>query len=634
MSGDEQQSLGSCTTSYNRTRQRLESISHILYTSRVVWDDVIAPGWLDHSKPRSPRHDTRGVDAFAAAGAMFPLVALVCSRELRGAAAESRPHHRPLWAAAKAGTPSCVAWIVRHHRRGRRLAAAATTTTTTTTVKEAAWVLCGLCDSGNVEAARCVFGGGSEGEEGKSAGGTFPWSLWDGYAVPDWCRDVDPASPESSASGLRNDVLELVKAGGATRGACASANVESAKWLASALGIGADDSKWALLPFFKMGLLCGNMDVVKWVEGEFDLAKKLSPLRGQGELAVWCTTGDVPENVKCAMRNERGTVGLCEYLRAQFPEEEINDYVLRSVKNASIGKWAISTAPVEPSQSTLNEMCQSIAEVDFVEWLITERHFTPTEDTFLSVCSTGKGGSSLPRWLSTRVKLGLAEIQSSLERALRWNNTAIANWLESTFGVMGAVNSDPEAPGAMLDQICKEFGDYKDGLDGLLWFLQHLTHPEQITATSVHKAITSALSYFRLNFVLHLLEVFPNCKPQAGDTKLLESLLSIFLRWGHAKLRKFATLFDCSLFTREMVTRRMTGEPFRAFSTKSVKWAITQFHLEDIHIKRNHNSLLYSILLRKKTSCVEWLIDSFGITMDEVIEMFNVEGDCAQVPQD
>ncbi|KAH3732584.1 hypothetical protein Pelo_16586 [Pelomyxa schiedti] len=586
--------------------QRCESIKHVLYTSRVVWDEVIAAGWLD-SKSRSQRHDARGVDAFAAAGAMFPLVALVCSRSLRIAAAESRPHHRPLWAAAKAGSPSCVAWIVAHHRRGAHGAGGAARSTT---VKEAAWVLCGLCASGNVEAARCMFGDGVD----RGAGGTFPRSLWDGYRVPEWCHDADPAGLSENVA---SEVLE-----GATIGACASASVEAVKWLASALGIRGDESSWALLPLLKMALVWGNMDVAKWIEGECDLAKSEAP-----ENVKWCVENfpKLPPDcglLSSAMRNKRGTVELCEWLRAQFPEEEIHEYVLRSVKNASIGKWALSTALVEPSPSILNETCQSIAEVEFVEWLITERHFTPTEATFLRVCSTAKGGCSLPRWLSTRVKLGPADIQSSLECALRWNNTAIADWLESTFGVMGTVNSQPDAPGAMLDQICQEFGDYKDGLDGLMWFLQHLTHPDQISAPEVHKAITSALGYFRLNFVLHLLEVFPNCKPQASDTKLLESLLSIFVRWGHAKLQKLATLCDCSLFTREMVITRMTGEPFRAFSSKSVKWAITQFHLEDVHIKRNHNSLLYSILLRKKISCVEWLIDSFGITMDEVIEMF------------
>ncbi|KAH3758600.1 hypothetical protein Pelo_9607 [Pelomyxa schiedti] len=95
-----------------------------------------------------------------------------------------------------------------------------------------------------------------------------------------------------------------------------------------------------------------------------------------------------------------------------------------------------------------------------------------------------------------------------------------------------------------------------------------------------------------------------------------------FVIWNHPKLQKLTTLFDCSLFTREMVVSCLTGRSFRPLSSRSVKWAITQFRLEASHIKMNHNSLLYSLLLENKTNCVAWLIDSFGITLAEVIDMF------------
>ncbi|KAH3742771.1 hypothetical protein Pelo_15834 [Pelomyxa schiedti] len=601
--------------------QRCQALKHIMNTSRVVWDNVVAPGWLDSDREGDGRG---GLWAFAAAGAMFPLVALVCTRSQRRARADGCSRYPTLWAAAKAGSGSCVAWIVARHRRDPLHSP---NSSRACALKEAAWVLSGLCASGNVEAARALLG--SEGR----GGGTFPYTLWDGYRVPEWHQNQG----SSSIDELRNDLLENVKSGGSVMGAGCSDNVESAKWFVSVLGITGDDSLWALLPLVEMALMNGKLDVAKWAIGEFDLL--LHSRSCQEELVSWCTAGTAPENLKWCVENfpnlptdcgllysvlgnKHGTVELCQWLRARFPAEEISDYILGSIKSIDVAKLVLSTILVEPRIKMLNKMCQHIADVSFLEWLITERNFTPTAATFIMVCSTSRGGYTLPQWLSTRVKLGPADIQASLEHALLWSNTTIADWLESTFGVMGTVNSCPESPGAMLVQICRKCADYKDRLGGLRWFLQHLTHPDQITAASVHKAIAMALPAYRSKFVLHLLEVFPKYKPQAGDTELLESMFDTFVKWSHEKLQKLVTLFDCSLFTRELVVKTLTSKPFRPFTSKSIKWAITQFHLEDTHIKRNYNSLLYSLILHKKANCAEWLIDHFGIAPHEVIDMF------------
>ncbi|KAH3766678.1 hypothetical protein Pelo_1439 [Pelomyxa schiedti] len=133
---------------------------------------------------------------------------------------------------------------------------------------------------------------------------------------------------------------------------------------------------------------------------------------------------------------------------------------------------------------------------------------------------------------------------------------------------MRAVNSCAESPGAMLLEICKEFGDWSDNVDGLLWFLQHPEHPEQIPA------------------------VFPKHEPQQGGI-FLGSILEEFMGFGNFGLQKLVTLFDCSFFTRDMVTNAMLGNSFCPRSGKTMK----------------------------KINCMEWLIDSFGITLDEVIDM-------------
>ncbi|KAH3766697.1 hypothetical protein Pelo_1459 [Pelomyxa schiedti] len=614
---------------------------HILDTSRVVWDNVVAPGWLETSSSLPQEPGAKSLDVFRTAGAMFPLVALACSRVLRRTLNGGRSHYHALWVAAKAGSGSCVSWIVAHHARDSR---EGTRRRRLSTVKEAGWVLCGLCDSGDVAAARSLFGGG-EGDN-MSGGGTFPWSLWDGYRVPEWCRDLDGTATaantpiigsETDVSELRNDVLEYVKSGGGVSGR-GWKHLESVKWLVSALRVGADDS-WVFLASLRLALWYGATEVAGWLMSEFNLATKFPSPTSQSHLASRCGSGHAPENVKwfvetfptlstgghllsTVMRNERSTVELCQWLKNHFPEESIIDYTLASIRSVNIGKWALSAFPIEAGEATLNEMCRCIQDISFVEWLITERNFTPTATTFVSVCSTSQGGCALPQWLSTKVKLDPADIQLSLEHALHANNTAIADWLESTYGVMGAVNSRPEAPGAMLVRMCEDLGYFTGGVDGLHWFLQHIPHPEQISAASVRGAFLATLKYCRVNFALQLLEVFPKYKPQEEDRQLLESILKIFLKGDQVKLRSLEALFDCSLFTREMVTKCMTHPAFRPWSSKCVKRAIALFRLEGTHIKQNHNSLLFNLITRKKPSCVEWLIDSFEITLDEVIDMF------------
>ncbi|KAH3766702.1 AAA family ATPase [Pelomyxa schiedti] len=607
------------------TDEARATIRHILETSRVVWDNVVAPGWLEtSSSPLLPQDGeeggSMGADVFRAAGAMFPLVALACSRVLRRAREEGRSHYCALWAAGMAGSGACVSWIIAHHTRESHRGARRPRTST---VKEAGWVLCGLCDSGNVAAARSLFGGGGGEGDHMSGGGTFPWSLWDG-------------SSEADASELRTDVMEYVKSGRAAGGR-GWRNLESVKWLMSALRVGAGDS-WVFMAALRLALWYGATDIMKWLESEFNLVTKL-PEVSRIQLITTCASGHAPENVKwfaetfptlptgghllsTVMRNEHSTLEQCQWLRSHFPEEEISDFTLSAIRSSNIGKWALSSFPIEPGEGTLNRMCRYIQDTSFVEWLITERNFTPTAVTFACVCSTSQGGCTLPRWLSTKVKLVPADIQVSLERALSWNNTAIADWLESTFSVMGAVTASAEATAAMLVQLSQERGDFTNKVDGLHWFLQHIPHPEKIPAASVHKAISGALKYDRVNFALQLLEVFPKYKPQEGDTELLESILNALLRGSYVKLQRLMALFGFSLFTREMVATSMTRPAFRPSSGKCVKWAITQFRLEGTHIKHNHNRLLFSLILRKKPSCAEWLIDSFGITHDEVIDMF------------
>ncbi|KAH3731852.1 hypothetical protein Pelo_17313 [Pelomyxa schiedti] len=114
--------------------------------SRVVWEHVVSPGWLE-----KPDTDTgfRWGDLFRAAEAMFPIVALVCTRIL-SARYYYVGSYGATMSAASVPAPSCVAWILNNRQNGRldqRIAGirllgldhhptavmTATTTTTTTT---------------------------------------------------------------------------------------------------------------------------------------------------------------------------------------------------------------------------------------------------------------------------------------------------------------------------------------------------------------------------------------------------------------------------------------------------------------------------------------------------------------------
>ncbi|KAH3714139.1 hypothetical protein Pelo_19353 [Pelomyxa schiedti] len=102
-------------------------IDRLLVVSRVVWDHVVSPGWLDgprdsrgHTKPDAL--ERRHADLFRAAEAMFPIVGLVCRRALaydpRWAAGVGS--YEAIQTAASVPAPSCVAWIIdNRHVRGK-----------------------------------------------------------------------------------------------------------------------------------------------------------------------------------------------------------------------------------------------------------------------------------------------------------------------------------------------------------------------------------------------------------------------------------------------------------------------------------------------------------------------------------
>ncbi|KAH3732976.1 Rho guanine nucleotide exchange factor 11 [Pelomyxa schiedti] len=103
------------------------NIGRVLVVSRLVWEHVVSPGWLDG--PRDSRGNIkcgpdgcRQWDLFRAAEAMFPIVGLVCRRALAFAPrpGEYIGSYSAIVTAASVPAPSCVAWILNNrHVRGK-----------------------------------------------------------------------------------------------------------------------------------------------------------------------------------------------------------------------------------------------------------------------------------------------------------------------------------------------------------------------------------------------------------------------------------------------------------------------------------------------------------------------------------
>ncbi|KAH3731451.1 hypothetical protein Pelo_17716 [Pelomyxa schiedti] len=415
--------------------------------------------------------------------------------------------------------------------------------------------------------------------------------------------------------------------------------IDAVKWLLSVLQIRREDIPWALYLPVLNDLNGGLMEPFEWIFDEFNLGKRL-PDFALREMVNWCAFGHSPSNIKWCIdkflrvpvdlsellfgmvANNHATVEAFQQVEAYITGDAVSIHLLPIATNEDTVKWVLSKLQQAPNEGILNSVCQHIGDVSFVEWLITERHFTPTLATFASACSTPKrNGASLAKWLSTRLTITLPVVINSLKKALIYNNTDVADWLEATFHVMDAVNSSTvEDAGSVLVDICQEYGDFEDKCLGLRWFLQHISQPANISDTAIHRAIEEELLHHRGEAPMVLLSHFPAFDPQR-DPNLFAGIFTSVM--GRMKLREqFLTTFGSSpLLTPEFVANCLTPKNLAALSSKTVKWAISRFNLQYSHIKLNNNSLLLKLLCIRKNRCVQWLLDSFDIPLNDIFEM-------------
>ncbi|KAH3758504.1 hypothetical protein Pelo_9689 [Pelomyxa schiedti] len=656
-----------CAVSRGLLDEELDSVG-----GRPKYDDDGAGRWRCHGS------------LLAAAEAVFPLVPLVCSRVLSLADAAGGSY-AALRSAAAVPSPSCVAWIAANRHRlpergGGRAGGgiiitggeapgiplgvprrgdsndSATLDYCEVVVKEVTAVLVGLCCGGHVKHARALLGDGdcgasaaSESSSSSAAAvvGTLPL-LWDGRRIERWCRACywqvgtgdgtadsgcfSSSEKEAKRGQFRERVREHIKSSvndlKAMVNGCGGVDVGAVKWLLSALRIGWDEAPWALRQPLRFSLYHGRMEAVNWLLDEFDLVKRL-PQSELVEIAERCAMGEAPCNFKwylimgLLVKNTHSTADDCEFC----VDGEVCESLLCDARTVEVVKWVLSKLPADTHsilQSTWGIVFENVGDVSLAEWLVTERpDFKPTPSTFVSACSIQmERGSSLAKWVSTRVTLTQDDLIKSMTQALVWNNTEIAEWLQERFHVMDVVNSDPVAAGRMLVGIFKylEGVSGSNNVSGLKWLIQHLSQPFRISEKSIHVAFTRALHCAHLNSAFLLLDMFPGFNLQ-GDALSVSDAFDSFLSNFQFKERFMSSFGSSSLLTPDFVGKCLISSSYYLSSSKAIKWVISRFNLQYNHIKLENNKLLLTLLNLGKSRCAKWLLDSFDIPLADIIEM-------------
>ncbi|KAH3743456.1 hypothetical protein Pelo_15141 [Pelomyxa schiedti] len=615
-------------------------VAHVMRVARVLWDSVASQGWLDDPKwPKNKmKQEAPQPTLFSLAEALFPLVALVCSRVLSLSGLDYVGTYRAIAGAASVPSASCVAWIIGHRNQRRQRQMAPVTATDSATaeiidrtdervvVKEVAAVLLGLCNGGHVEEARKLFGGEGDGAtNGCDSTGSLPL-LWDGRCIATWSlaasnsstASVSVSASASSASisattSCANDGMKVGVGGekpGITlqesvkehvRASCGNyevfvkastaGHVPVIRWLVSVLGIPKEEAPWVLSQSpLSLALHSGKNEVAKCLVDEVGFAS-LEPSQF-ASMVEWCARGASPGWVKwwaekfsvvlhCAcyighlLWNRHSTVEDCKWMEDDIRERGLDLLTLQGIKNADVAKWILSILPDSACiESIVNNLCRTLGDVSLAEWLVTEKHFTPTERTFASACSTRKQGSSLAKWLLNRVAPSQPYIISSFTNALRISNTDVANWLEETFHVMDFINSNPKTAASTLEEICHDYDD-KDKVAGLKWFIRRLSQPDKIDDLTIIKAISLAITYHRMNCALMLLDTFPKFDPWRHPL-LFKLLIAGVLRCRDLTTLKRLLLPIGSSFslssTLEITELCLSGSKFQPLSSKIVKW--------------------------------------------------------------
>ncbi|KAH3745581.1 hypothetical protein Pelo_13030 [Pelomyxa schiedti] len=563
------------------------------------------------------------------ADALFPLVPRAC-RLLTGGGADVKvreleegdwdygtpntSRYFGLMCAGAAGSKRCIDWILRNkHTRNNK--------------KECIAVLRGLCLGGHLDMAKELV-----------EGGDTPWCGCELLRWPAGDRDVIDDLREMRC--IKSQPYNLLY------DACKGGNLDVVKWVMSAFrGLGTEP--WEFPMPFRAAVRWGHLDVVKWLSSYTCAVPACSEILANCvkgcylahfvasqslEVVKFCTElfrgSEPPEHGQIMLEQlieccpgEFQVEESCQWIKEQF--SETHHPGLRSIfdsKNAKGSKWLINSFSLKPTQEDLDCACIEIADQELTEWFITNfsDSIGPVEPhTLISACRNKKDSVLVLESLLSKMRAPLkAEaITRCLIMCLRQSNTSVAEWLEKKFHVMDHVNSVPR----LTDEI---FSDVhllmSEATGGIQWLLSNCT-VTNISEKSVVDAIHHFIQQKAPGALLILLNIFDvSILSEKDKTDVVNAIAS---RGSVSQAKQIVSLVR---FSSENVAQGLSHNDVN--SGKVVKWFIQQFHLNENQVKRNDNRLLHRLIEYNKTSCSEWLIRRFHVTLKEFETMLDVHG--------
>ncbi|KAH3722771.1 hypothetical protein Pelo_18523 [Pelomyxa schiedti] len=199
-------------------------------------------------------------------------------------------------------------------------------------------------------------------------------------------------------------------------------------------------------------------------------------------------------------------------------------------------------------------------------------------------------------------------------KALKRGDLCTASWLEDTFHIMSHINSDSERLCSTLSLLCS----YSQNENGIKWFLHH-SALNLIPEPVIVKGIKQTKS---LKTAIVLLESFHiNALKYEWKLKWLTSMLHSAVSMGINAVKNLVSLMGKDLFTKEVVVSVLTGLQDKFGYVEFSKEMIREFDLGSSQVKESSNFLLFNVLAYGNNSTADWIVRSFGVTLEEFITM-------------
>ncbi|KAH3765432.1 hypothetical protein Pelo_2713 [Pelomyxa schiedti] len=499
--------------------------------------------------------------------------------------------------------------------------------------KESMAVMFGLCIGGHLSAAKSFF------ESGSGVGVSIDSTglVWD--KRPDSEHMQDARAGNFGEFGLLPRI-------------CEAGHLEMLQWVTGAFGI---KESWQMFAPLRAALRGGSLEITKWILAKFvGLEQKLHQRefsRIALDLAMACASGKDPHLTRWLMEqfsflsendssvsavcdillnqvlcNKGSTLELCQWMTNHLSLYSSRLYFHVTLINTEIRHWATTNFPKRLIYGNLRTFCRVGTEVQFAEWLVSEGKATPTTQDFVASCCNQYGNLELTKWASSKVVLSPDDLKQGLLSALSHSNIRIANWLEQTYSVMKMINSQGSgAVSKAFVEILKSKNSGEDTVDGIEWFVGRLTAAVELDKYTALEQLDQAATKMRPKLTLYIIKSFrillSICASSDTTTKggLLAKLLKCVAQWSLSAVKELTSLLP---FSVEDVAQALSSDSVVFLCSDAVRWLVETYHLTSSHIKANHNVVLYQLILSNKKGCAEWLIDSFGICLDDVVDMF------------